>query len=331
MFHYRMFYRDGNTAGIPFDATRMPAFQILWPFYAYGDLAVQMFWCLSGFVFALQYLDKPPPSARHFFVWRFSRLYPLHLATLLLIVVIQFAAVSMMGSPVVNSGYTPLHFFLQLFMANNWAFLRDYSFNAPIWSVSVEVIIYLVFLAFLRFGSRGLLPTLALIILFAVLATVLEYAVATCGLLFFVGVLIRQLLKLTQGWRFRTALGFSTAPFAVALAVTSYALRPGFVDILLMYLVIPSVLLAVATLDTVYAPLAKRWHWIGDTTYATYLIHFPLILATVFVMRASGIADATLDGPWILPIYVLVVIGLAIPVFYWFERPMQRAIRSAWA
>ena len=76
-----------------------PFYSLLWPVYERGLLGVQVFWAVSGFIFFWKYkapLASRLVHARAFFVLRFSRLYPLHLFTLgvmvLLVAFYRFAA-----------------------------------------------------------------------------------------------------------------------------------------------------------------------------------------------------------------------------------------------
>src|SRR6218665_1310018 len=85
VWHYQHFYYVG---GVPvgFSREAQPWFQWLQPLYHHGFLGVQAFWCLSGFIFFWKYA-QPVAGGRvagwRFAALRFSRLYPLHLLTLL--------------------------------------------------------------------------------------------------------------------------------------------------------------------------------------------------------------------------------------------------------
>jgi peptidoglycan/LPS O-acetylase OafA/YrhL len=53
--------------------------------YEAGECGVWIFWCISGFIFSWKYRDTisgRSVGGRTFFVFRLSRLYPLHLVTL---------------------------------------------------------------------------------------------------------------------------------------------------------------------------------------------------------------------------------------------------------
>lgn len=72
--------------GISVAREHQPFYALLKPFSEYGWYGVQAFWSISGFIFFWRYRDSVAlgqVGGWRFFVLRFSRLYPLHLATLL--------------------------------------------------------------------------------------------------------------------------------------------------------------------------------------------------------------------------------------------------------
>jgi peptidoglycan/LPS O-acetylase OafA/YrhL len=52
--------------------------------------------------------------------------------------------------PFIYSENSGVAFAYQLFLASNWFRSEYYSFNAPIWSVSVEILIYFAFFGVMR-------------------------------------------------------------------------------------------------------------------------------------------------------------------------------------
>src|SRR5258705_313772 len=92
MTHYSAFSLYGIYDESIFAAARptMPLYAILFPFYEFGPWAVQMFWLISGFIFYRQYADVIGKiTLREFMIRRFSRLYPLHFTTLVLVALTQ--------------------------------------------------------------------------------------------------------------------------------------------------------------------------------------------------------------------------------------------------
>lgn len=299
--HYRWFF-----ARFPGDwrtDVALPGYRVLWPIYDHGELAVPLFWVLSGFVFAMAYGRYGKGLSVLEFWWRrFSRLYPLHFATLLLVAALQAASWRTTGQWQVYGNNDVPHFIQHLFLASNW-FTMESSFNGPIWSVSIEEVIYFVFLLYLK--KLGLsLWSLALAFAFFILERLTFNPVALCGALFFTGVSIAILPKPPV----RVVLLGFVGLAALTLFVPSHAL--------LIYAGTPLILwLFIGFDDSFRLPVQLRW--IGAITYSVYLLHMPVLIALRMTVGAVP-----------LPLFAVLVISVAVPTFYLFEMPAQRWIRS---
>ena len=331
-FHFRMFYPDGNIFGQQtFVPGRQPFFAMLWPLYDNGNLAVQFFWALSGFVFLKSYSGQERRiDGSRFFAWRFSRLYPLHFATLIYLAIVQFISLRTTGSFSVVPNNDAYHFLLQLPLASAWwGFWAGGSFNAPIWSVSVEVLIYLVFYAFIRIGRSGPIASAFMVGLFFAISRVGHSPICTCGMLFFIGCLLFRVIERLVRFPARTAGLIAFAALGVTIAAAAFVCARGQSPIpIVMFATLPVTLFAAAVIDLYRPPLSRRWHWVGDITYATYLIHLPLIVTTVLIGRWIAAPYKWPDHAVVLPIYVLAVILLGVFVHRRFELPAQDAIRQ---
>ena len=141
LFHQRHFALAGIEAQTVADYHLVePGRGWLWLVYDYGYLAVQLFWMISGLVFAGAYLGRET-STRSFVVNRLARLYPLHLLTLLVVTGLQAVALARLGTTLIYGHYDPADFGAQLLFASNWVDSTRHTFNGPIWSVSVEVLV----------------------------------------------------------------------------------------------------------------------------------------------------------------------------------------------
>ena len=120
VYHYVHFFMAGA------DRRRMenyldfvPAADVLHPLYRYGFMAVQVFWLISGFVFAHVYRDRRV-GGQSFFINRLARLYPLHLLTLLVVGALDLIALGKLGYTPIYSNFDWQHFLAQLFLASEW-------------------------------------------------------------------------------------------------------------------------------------------------------------------------------------------------------------------
>lgn len=319
VFHYAGFSQA------PVAAAQLPWHSVLWPFYQFGGYAVQVFWLLSGIVFLTVY-GQQPVTGREFFLRRFARLYPLHFVTLITMVVLDQMNRALNGAPLLPANDAG-HFVLQVFMASNWLEETVHSFNAPIWSVSMEVLAYGAFFAALRAGWTTL-PRVSLI---AAIATALALWTArytiTCVALFFIGTAVAHLPRVLGRWHAPVASVGLAGALVLAVLVGSSSLSRH-VGIVLTYAVFPAVLLGVLVIDMRAPPVPKRLRWIGESTYAVYLLHIPAQTAVLLAMKWASLPVPAAE-PWLLVLYAGSVIWLAKVVYERFEVPAQRTI-LAW-
>lgn len=326
VWHYQHFAFNGSAIDVARSA--QPFYAQLRLFYDYGWYGVQVFWSISGFIFFWRYRDSVADGrigGRTFFILRFSRLYPLHLATLLAVALLQWRFFAQAGHYFVyphNDGY---HFLLQLFMASHWGLQQGYSFNGPIWSISAEVLVYLMFYAGLRLlGKWAWVNLVALALCAGLKLTGLANPVSDCLGFFYAGGLAAIAYGAVQArWRHSAALAFVlVAPLALALAGTPSDRTLYF--FLLLYL--PVALFWLAQPFALPARLARALEAAGNMTYSSYLLHFPLqlVIALFFARRGQPVP---LYGAALFLFFIGVTGMLAWAVYRWLEWPAQRALR----
>ena len=145
----------------------LPFYNLLWPFFLNGSRAVTLFFNLSGFVFFWLYSDEIANrriGLLRFMGLRFSRLYPLHFATLIAVIPLQLVFILYIGSPFICKFNDFYHFILNIFLVQYWGFQDGYSFNGPSWSISVEIALYLIFFAVCFVRLHRFLSLLALLL-----------------------------------------------------------------------------------------------------------------------------------------------------------------------
>ena len=111
-----------------------------------GGKAVWFFWCISGFVFTNILLNKKI-KLKEFSLKRFARLYPLHILTLILVLILEsYSLFKFNEHQILKVYYDIYHFILNLFFVSGWGiFEKGYSYNFIIWSVSIEIPVYFSF------------------------------------------------------------------------------------------------------------------------------------------------------------------------------------------
>jgi len=306
-----------------------------------GMLCVDGFFILSGFVLFSVYpvlLRRGRPDLLgRFYVARFARLYPLHVAVLCAFVALvlgcRVAHVSMSSL----SAFTPRALAVQVFLLNGSLFPDVTGWNYPSWSVGAEVVAYLaapvLFLLLGRLRPRQalllalLLGTLLVALCSADMLLAAHRAVPRVLLEFSFGALSCRLVQ-----RFRLQLLAARAPALAAtfvlLAVAAAAgLHGAFVACL-------AALIALLSLrNELYRGLAGQAErlglHLGETSYGVYLCH--ALVLTLWAGATTRLHLPVLHHP--LPAALLLaatIQGMASALYWLVEIPMRNRIRAAW-
>jgi peptidoglycan/LPS O-acetylase OafA/YrhL len=339
VFHYRHFaYVAGEPVGLVND--RLPLYRLLHVFYDFGPYGVWIFWCISGFIFFWKYRDAVADRSLggwKFFVLRFSRLYPLHIATLLLVALLQPLYFNLNGYFFVYQENDLTHFLPQLLMASNWGFQDALSFNGPIWSISVEVLVYFFFFIMLLATRSWLLN---LVVIAACLTAGGQVAascqtasgqVAACFAFFYVGGLAAMARRAVTPSVYRLAAESAGWLAVIVLPLSAWQFTNGHLEsmgFLLLLLTFTPILLFCLSRDIVMpASLQKVVEAAGNMTYSSYLLHFPIQLMAVVgfaIVRAPiPVYDGTFFG-----LYIGTTLAASYLTYRYFEAPAQNLIRE---
>jgi len=324
--HYLHFAYVADKA-VGLDSDRLPFHGLLHFFYESRPYGVWVFWCISGFIFFWKYRDAIADRSMggwRFFVLRLSRLYPLHLMTLLLVALLQAVYHGLNGYFFVYQDNDLRHFLLQLLMASNWGAELDYSFNGPIWSISIEVLVYAAFFPLLLATRSAWLNVLVV----AVCMNASGY-IPACFAFFYIGGLAAMARRAVMSARFRSALeGVAWLVVIVLPPVAWSAMRDqiGLLDYQLLLAYTPILLFCLSREFVVPVAIQKLVEAAGNMTYSSYLLHFP-----IQIMIGLGFAMARAPIPFYDPIFFAMFIATTLLASYatyrYFEAPAQNLIR----
>ncbi len=347
LFHIYLFNAEALTRDHPV------AMAVLGPLVSQGDLGVDLFFMLSGFVLAHNYLARlgPRPSlpAIGRYLWlRLARIWPLYMVAVVGGGVLLALRESLWGSRP-NVPLTASKLAQQAVMVQQWPEpnVPNSSWTGPAWSISAEWLAYLLF------------PLLA------ALVWRLRPHVSRTGLLLAAGLVMVPLLwwmaeTRSQAqpymWLGRLAAEFTCGLLLSAalahgtprLRLASTRLMPALlvVGVLWLYLapplagpgraalvlvLFPPLLVALAYGDGgVQRLLGSRPLVLGGgVSFALYLVHVPLIklfrdlhantewVPLVFDQRAYGEV-----------VMALISLGVAYLLFQYVEEPARRAMRD---
>lgn len=354
-FHWPHFWDNAMGVNSVIEGNWPPFYNVLFVFYQAGAFGVDFFFSLSGFIFYWKYADKvfrKEVSPKEFFILRFSRLYPLHALTLVLVAIMQCLHFQRYSDFFIFK-FNDIRHFLQhvLLVPSPGSFLLvlsrglepELSFNGPVWSVSMEAFLYLVFFGLCVSGiikARYML----LIALFGASLGLHDFW-ASCLLgrfvfSFFIGgltfygyrwvirngkagsflkgfililpaLIVLSVMEVYYNWFYTTFQGGVTGTLVI---------RAMFYNGLLF----PVMLFTFALLDSRENTIGAKLSVIGTISYSSYLLHFPLQL---FFILWIG------NNPWLYAkhsvflAYFFILISFSLGSYKYFEMPIQNAIR----
>lgn len=314
--------------------SEQPFYWLLKPLYLQGWAAVDLFFVLSGFVFFWLYGEtvRTAKIKARVFAWlRLSRLYPLHLVTLFAVAGLQALYFRANGEFFIYETNDLPHFAAHLFMVQNWWPGSPQSFDGPSWSVSIEVLLYCLFFLLCRSGLRHAWQ-MALVALMGGGLLFIDEHIGRGVIGFFMGGVAFAAWQRWQGKGVSRWLTAAAVAGWIALAAMLYLDSPwlaggeGNAGFLIVFdtLLCPVTVLAVALNEAERGPAKLPLETLGDISYATYLIHFPLQLG----LALSGLTSAFFMQGWVMLAFYAVLIALGLLSYRGFERPMQRLLRA---
>lgn len=328
-WHYQHIFVPPVPYHVHVDRAIQPWYPVLSWLYNHGHTAVQYFWAVSGFVFAHVYLSDPRAQGR-FWLARFARLWPLHLLTLGLMALLQGMYFARTGTEFIYHVNDLKHFLLSLPLMQYWGWQKDQSFNGPSWSLSTEILAYLVFwlaLPALRRLPLALASVLGAGMLWYMLKGGPNKEVLSCIGYFFLGCAVYG--AALKGW-LRTE---NLVPFGAALIVAAFWLKATYRS--------GDAATIAGTFGVVFLTLAADLsdakgrlsfgQKLGDASYGIYLWHIPIQLTIVLIIDSIGIPRDIARQPWFLIFFVSLAIAAGFISHKLFERPAQKAVFALWA
>jgi peptidoglycan/LPS O-acetylase OafA/YrhL len=218
-------------------------------------------------------------------------------------------------------------FLAHLMMLQSFIVAPARSFDGASWSLSIEVACYLIFVLSCMAGRRVLLIVTALLIFWSI------WRIATQGDPggpWADDLLRRGLLGFFLGqamWHGRRWLKFISSPVLILVMLVGFWFQIGQYSPLLPLSLMawPAALLLSLRLPAMEHPAMI---WLGDRSYAIYLINLPLAMMVASLVNPSALGNFEVVALQI-GIFVAVLL-LSDGSYRWLERPSRAAIRRAW-
>ena len=314
-------------------------------FVTKGYLGVEMFFVLSGFILSHVYLDGLGKDRFHYgkFLWaRLARVYPLHLATLIGVGVMAFAAGALgigMDHEIAPLSLLPAN----LALVHAWGLTASTAWNHPSWSISAEWFAYLSFPVFgwaaWRLRNRPGVAVAAAVGLLVALYTLFHNL---AGFSLTQATFAWGALRIVPCFAYGCALNLLWRANRIDSAGMAKA-GVGLFGALIVWLVLMQapdaaltvtfggLILSLASLTSNGSKLfsGKVGVYLGEVSYAVYIVCFPWELVSMNAARkVMGI-----EGALPLPVWLAIVAGVlpcAMLAHHLVERPARNAMRR-WA
>lgn len=304
---------------------------ILGVIYLHGGVAVSIFFVISGIVFSNVYLEQKGDSTfKDFFIKRFARLYPLHILTLLLIIVIQSLFLNNLGSYQLYEDNNLYHFFLNIFLLLGFGLEDGKSFNQPVWTVALEIYIYVIFFFLITLIKKY--QILSVLIVYSIILIIDKTNIIGLGFidrnlkysapfidfarLFFSGVFIFLIEKKYKNSNYLTIV---TLLLLVITTIVKFY----------FFIFIPALVMLFVLIDKISLSdrIKRIFEILGNLTYSMYLIHTVSFLYFLYILEMfDKISFFNTNFSFFL--YLFITILLSLFSFYFIEKPLNMKIRN---
>ncbi len=347
IWHWQHFSAIGKTRVEMVDRSSQPFYDFLKILYETGTFGY--FFLLSGFTFFWVYrsaISERRIKLKDFAVKRLSRLYPLHLLTMFMVLLLQQVYMLSNDHAFIYHLNDFYHFMLNLFFINQWGFESGFSFNGPAWTLSIEVLLYILFftLAFVRKGNFivCLIISLSSAALLVIDPPFINRFILRGTASFFLGGALYYVTAyiVSHYYHLRHVI-YALAISFWAMAIFSfyvYDLTPmikqmGILGRVILegfphYLLFPTSICALALLEISRGPFLKPFGWFGDITYSVYLLHFPLQLIIAILVSYGLIASDFYLTKMGFILFIAALISISYLMYKYFEMPLQNMLRT---
>jgi peptidoglycan/LPS O-acetylase OafA/YrhL len=244
------------------------------------------------------------------------------------VAVLQLLCIKTIGAFQIYQFNDLKHFVLNLFFASYWGLQDGFSFNAPIWSVSVEVVIYVLFFFFLKSFRLNFVNCIAWAIASYAATKVSDNPIFICSGLFALGGLLNlvslELKKISMSRVWCAVLFMICAVFLYMFSIWNF--HSAELNSLLVFSLL--ILLASITENNGFS-LGKVGDGFGNFTYSSYLIHVPIQLSVILVMDLCFKNRSMVTSPVFFVVYLLFVLFLALVIYRVIELPAKIRLLEA--
>jgi len=331
IFHYRIFYNPAiNTTS--FVKNEQPFHNILFSAYEFGWISVQFFFTISGFVFYYLYLKQisnKKISFKEFFILRFSRLYPLHFVTLN-IVLILYLTFKLLDLELFSfSEINIKHYILNILLISSWGFENQASFNTPSWSISIEVLLYMLFFFVAKINVKIFYST-TFLILFGIFIFYFNKLIGYGIFCFFIGAFTYLVIVKINNYKIKkkNIIFLFSIIFIIAIFfIKNYKITEIHFKILMLTIIFPTLIIILFFYQQINKKIGEKISLIGDISYSLYLIHLPIQILIFGILQFNNIKLDFNSKIYFLS-YIITVTAISFLSYFYFEKSIQKFFRK---
>ncbi|MEO1045707.1 MAG: acyltransferase [Pseudomonadota bacterium] len=258
-----------------------------------GDLMVDLFFVISGFVISYNYFDNIGSSDKlvAFQKKRFWRLYPLHLLTFLVFVIIDLTRIVMNG----ESGESPESWKLALYnlLLVQALFADELSYNFPSWSISTEFLTYFVFACIAMMAGR--LKSAIMLTMFVASAAlcwhldafhnVVGYPILRCFYGFFAGVLVHRFYEGGDHRRYGWLLSPIIWSLVSIATMAFYDRLAAWLPVVIFSLLVASLAVHAGSSHMTNLLNSRFLQHLGKVSYSIYMWHIAIVFVFIRILQ----------------------------------------------
>ena len=348
--HYQHFYMIPSIGYQEnFTRNQQPLYEIIKPLYLFGTVAVQFFFVLSGFIFFFMYMNmilEKKINFKNFIILRLSRLYPLHLLTLFIMLFLQMYYIFLNNEYYIYQNNSWENFILHLFLIQEWGLSNNWGFNAASWSISVEFLLYISFFLIALKGVKNLSQSLFLLLLIFLAYCFIQPKLGNLmggflcfyigGTTFFLYDKLKKIILKNNSVKIALLFllifldilifGRFTNSFFLEIQNEISFFSGDRVMLLLYFVKFPLIIINLTLMQMYFSNLGKSFKLFGDMSYTIYLIHVPVEI--VFSIIDRNIININFDSNLIFLSYFFTIFLISFIIYSFFEIPLKIFIRK---